>query len=426
MLVIAHYMQRGFVFAKPPGFDTDGENQLQELVQKLKESLSLTLVHFYPLAGRLVTQKKAENPSELAIYIDCNKSPGARFILASLDLTMDDILSTTYVPPILRSLFDHERSINYDGHTESLLTIQVTELIDGIFIGCSMNHMVGDGISLWHFLTSWSEIFKAEEKTSVISRPPAHDRLFPRGRHNPFLRLPLIYDHDDQVIINRDEADILPADMIREKIFHFSSETVRKLKAKVNAERNATEISSLQAVSAHLWRCITRARNFPSDRKTSFVMVANARSKSVPPVPEDYFGNYLRAAIATAGCGELLEHGLGWAAWLLHQEVINQTGYGISHEQMESWLQSAILSGSDAPDPSRLLLAGSPRFNVYGIDFGLGIPVAVRTGSADKFDGKMVVSPGVEGGGSMDFEICLLPHIMTSLESDKEFMETVS
>nr|XP_027102870.1 protein ENHANCED PSEUDOMONAS SUSCEPTIBILTY 1-like [Coffea arabica] len=335
MLVIANYMQRGFVFAKPPGFDTDDENQLQELVQKLKESLSLTLVHFYPLAGRLVTQKK-------------------------------------------------------------------------------------------RCLTSWSEIFKAEGKTSVISRLPVHDRLFPRGRHNPFLRLPLIYDHDDQVIINRDEADILPADMIREKIFHFSSETVRKLKAKVNAERNATEISSLQTVSAHLWRCITRARNFPSDRKTSFVMVANARSKSVPPVPEDYFGNYLRAAIATAGCGELLEHGLGWAAWLLHQEVINQIGYIISQEQMESWLQSAILSGSDAPDPSRLLLAGSPRFNVYGIDFGLGIPLAVRTGRADKFDGKMVVSPGVEGGGSMDFEICLLPHIMTSLESDKEFMETVS
>ncbi|XP_027102872.1 uncharacterized acetyltransferase At3g50280-like [Coffea arabica] len=463
--VFMHYMQKGFVFAKSLAFDTD-ENQIQEFVQKLKESLSITLVHFYPLAGRLATQKKEENPSDLAFYIDCSKGPGARFIHASLDLTIDDITSPTDIPRIVGSLFDHGRSVNYAGHTKSLLTIQITELIDGIFIGCSMNHMVGDGTSLWHFLDSWSEIFKAEGRTSAISRPPVHDRWFPRGPHDPFLRLPFIHHDDHQVIISRDKAntwldaitavsrtpahDGLPSqgqhdpllshllrarddqviisiddgdnDTIRERIFHFSSESVAKIKAKANAERNTNEISSLQALSAHLWRCITRARNFPLDRQTAFFTIMNVRSRLVPPMSQDCFGNYLEPAMATTGCGELLEQGLGWAAWLLHQAVINH-----SNEWINSWLQTPILPRrADEPDPNTVLLGGSPRFNMYGTEFGLGKPVAIRNGSGNKFDGKLIVSPGAEGGGSMDFEICLVPHAMTSLECDREFMETVS
>ena len=94
ILVSAQYMQKGLLFAKPPGFDMD---QFGELVQKIKESPSLTLVHFYPLAGRLAALKKEES-THLTIYIDCNKGSGARFIHASLDLTIDDILSPKYVP----------------------------------------------------------------------------------------------------------------------------------------------------------------------------------------------------------------------------------------------------------------------------------------------------------------------------------------
>ncbi|KAG5547302.1 hypothetical protein RHGRI_013098 [Rhododendron griersonianum] len=54
----------------------------------------------------------------------------------------------------------------------SLLSIQVTELIDGIFIGCSTNHAVIDGTSYWHFFKILSNTFSTEEKNPEISRPP--------------------------------------------------------------------------------------------------------------------------------------------------------------------------------------------------------------------------------------------------------------
>ena len=209
--------------------------------------------------------------------------------------------------------------------------------------------MVVDGTSLWHFLNSWSEIFKAEGRTSVISRPPIHDhRLFSQGRYIPFSSLPLIDDQHGQVIISRDEADKAPEAMIRERIFHFSSESVAMLKAKANVECNTTEISSSQALSAHLRRCITRARNFWSDQKTIFCIVRNARSWSVPPKSHDCFYDYLQAVTKKADSGELLEWSLWWAAWLLHHAVINQTS--ASHERIESLVQSGELP-RDARNP---------------------------------------------------------------------------
>ncbi|RVX00021.1 BAHD acyltransferase DCR [Vitis vinifera] len=72
------------------------------------------------------------------------------------------------------------------------------------------------------------------------------------------------------------------------------------------------------------------------------------------------------------------------------------------------------------------MMGSSPRFNKYGIEFGLGKGLAVRSGYAHKFDGKVSCYPGREGGGSIDLEVCLPPNSMSALESNQEFMEAVS
>nr|KYP72357.1 putative acetyltransferase At3g50280 family [Cajanus cajan] len=76
--------------------------------------------------------------------------------------------------------------------------------------------------------------------------------------------------------------------------------------------------------------------------------------------------------------------------------------------------------------PYCVLISSSPRFNMYGNEFGMGKALAVRSGYANKFDGKVTSYPGREGGGSIDLEVCLLPHTMSELESDMEFMNAVS
>ena len=89
-------------------------------------------------------------------------------------MTISEILSPIDVPLVVRSFFDHDRALNDDGHTMPLLSIQITELKDGIFVGCSMNHSIVDGTSYWHFFNSWSEIFQAEGNYISLSHPPIH------------------------------------------------------------------------------------------------------------------------------------------------------------------------------------------------------------------------------------------------------------
>jgi hypothetical protein len=72
------------------------------------------------------------------------------------------------------------------------------------------------------------------------------------------------------------------------------------------------------------------------------------------------------------------------------------------------------------------MMGSSPRFNMYGNEFGMGKAVTIRSGYAHKFDGKVSSFPGYEGGGSIDLEVCLPPDFMSALESDEEFMDAAT
>lgn len=135
---------------------------------------------------------------------------------------------------MFQKLFSHfliTKAINHDGHTMSLLSIQVTELLDGVFIGCSMNHSIGD-ISYWNFFNTFSQIFQFQNGVYVplpvpISHQPINNRWFPEG-YGPIINLP--FKHHNE-FIHRFESPKL-----RERIFHFSAESIAKLKAKANKE----------------------------------------------------------------------------------------------------------------------------------------------------------------------------------------------
>ncbi|KAG5048158.1 hypothetical protein AAZV13_04G037500 [Glycine max] len=414
-MLSAHYIQKGLLFKKPSSPLVSHNNFIENLLQKLKHSLSLTLFHFYPLAGRLVTHQ-THDPPFYAVFVDCNNSDGARFIHATLDMTISDILSPVDVPPIVQSLFDHHKAVNHDGHTMPLLSVQVTEFVDGVFIGCSMNHTLGDGTSYWNFFNTWSQIFQVQghEHDVPISHPPIHNRWFPEGC-GPLINLPFKH-HDD--FINRYETPLL-----RERIFHFSAESIAKLKAKANSECNTTKISSFQSLSALVWRCITRARRLPYDQRTSCKLSANNRTRMEPPLPQEYFGNSIYTLNAgTATSGKLLENGIGWAAWKLHKSVVNHNDRAVL-ETLKEWLESPLIYDLGRYfDPYCVMMGSSPRFNMYGNEFGMGKAVALRSGYANKFDGKVTSYPGHEGGGSVDLEVCLSPAVMSALESDEEFM----
>ncbi|KAE8022701.1 hypothetical protein FH972_008482 [Carpinus fangiana] len=81
----------------------------------------------------------------------------------------------------------------------------------------------------------------------------------------------------------------------------------------------------------------------------------------------------------TTTAGDLLEHGLGWAAWQINEMIASQKAEEIKK----------------------------------------GRPLAVRSGVGNKFDGKLTVFPGPEEG-SIDFEACLSPETLLAMADDAE------
>ncbi|KAE8697017.1 HXXXD-type acyl-transferase family protein [Hibiscus syriacus] len=226
-LLLLGPIQKGLLFPKPKPSNA--------FLHRLKASLSTTLHHFPPLAGRLATIKLDDET--VSFFIDCN-NVGALFIHAKADgVTVSNIVESVYVPSIVHSFFPLNGMTNYDGIFEPLLGVQVTELADGIFIGVTINHSVVDGISFWHFINSWSEISRAYLLKQI---------------------------HD---------GDQLTQPPLRERVFHFSKQSIAKLKEKANTEAGTNNISSLQALTSHLWRSIMRNRRLSSEEEMSYYLV---------------------------------------------------------------------------------------------------------------------------------------------------------
>jgi len=416
-MLSAHPIQKGLLFSNlPPAQSIDC------IIDSLKSSLSVALSHFYPLAGRLVTKQVLDNNnnnevSGLHVSIDCNNQ-GAEFIYAVANtLTVAGVLAPSHdVPSFVQSLFPLNGAINNDGHYLPLLAVQLTQLSDGVFVACCFNHVVGDGTSYWHFFNAWAEIARSMEGGFTISRPPVHDRWFIDGETPP---VTLPFSHADEYI----ERFIPPP--LREKIFHLSSDSLAQLKAKANKECGTNTISSFQALSSLLWRSITRARGLSPDQKTSCRLAIQNRARLQPPLSPDYFGNSIYAMATTTTAGELMAHGLGWAALLLHQSVATHNDNAI-RGLVRKYHEKPVVYPLSGFDKYSVMMGSSPRFDMYGCDFGWGKAVALRSGPANKFDGKVSSYPGWEGGGSVDLEVCLLPQYMASLVVDEEFMAAVS
>ncbi|RZC54690.1 hypothetical protein C5167_013551 [Papaver somniferum] len=424
-LLVPAYIQRGLLFTKPKLGDSE---TICNIISNLKTSLSQKLDHFYPLAGRLAIDRH-DDDGTTSVYINCN-STGAELIHAVAEhITVADILEPIYVPSLVESSFFSLNGVmNYDGLVKPLLSVQVTELNDGIFIGCSMNHVVCDGTSFWHFMNSWSEISRSAVggKSSIrtISRLPILERCFLNNADCP-IRLPFSIDDE-----RFRESHVFPTIRYEYEVrfYHFTRETVAMFKAKADADIGPTNgrcISSLQALLAHFWVAVTRARNLDPNAETSYCILVGNRTRLVPPLPQEYFGNSVNFYVATTKVGELLEKGHGWGALLLNQGIMSRDDAAI-RRSWDSWVQkpafpdrAAIFQGTT------LLSGGSPRFDMYGNDFGWGKPIAVRSGMANKSDGKISVIPGLVEG-SLCVEACLSPKTLMAMENETEFVNTIS
>ncbi|KAE8717396.1 hypothetical protein F3Y22_tig00110050pilonHSYRG00187 [Hibiscus syriacus] len=154
-------------------------------------------------------------------------------------------------------------------------------------------------------------------------------------------------------------------------------------------------------------------------------MAVNCRHRLDPKLNQYYFGNAIQSIPNYAPAGELLANDLSWGANLLHKSVVAHDNETV-HHGVEEWERQPRLFPLGNADGASITMGSSPRFPMYNNDFGWGKPLAVRSGRANKFDGKISAFPGREENGSVDLEVVLSPETMAGLENDAEIMQYVS
>ncbi|MDF5581111.1 acyltransferase, partial [Vibrio parahaemolyticus] len=152
-------------------------------------------------------------------------------------------------------------------------------------MGLAFNHAVLDGTATWQFMTSWAEICSGSPSTSA---PPFLDRTKAR---NTRVKLDLSLPEPNGPPTSNGEAK--PAPALREKIFKFSESAIDKIKSTVNENPpsdGSKPFSTFQALSSHVWRHVSHARNLKPEDYTVFTVFADCRKRVDPPMPETYFG----------------------------------------------------------------------------------------------------------------------------------------
>uniref|UniRef100_A0A0D9ZJN9 Acetyltransferase n=1 Tax=Oryza glumipatula TaxID=40148 RepID=A0A0D9ZJN9_9ORYZ len=344
-MITGDYVQKGVVLPKPPG---RGEHVVEHLVS----SFARALARFYPLASRLAVAD-ADTPSSTA-----------------------DIADSLYVPRVVWSFFPLNGMLGTDAAVEPrrpVLAAQVTELADGMFIAMSLNHGVADGFTFWHLFRTWSEINRRRSGDNadleLSTPPPVFDRWFVDGIPAP---IPLPFAKLEDMVRRPLYTPV------EECFLHFSAESVRTLKEKANAEMAGgggaatAAISSLQSVVAHIWRAVCRARRLAPELETRHGLSVGLRAR-VKEVPQEYMGNTVVGAVARATAGELLGRGLGWAAWLLNRAVASAGDEANVRRMLPAWPETPrFVTVASLQNAGVVVISGSPRFDVFGNDFGWG------------------------------------------------------
>ncbi|XP_051191461.1 anthocyanin 5-aromatic acyltransferase [Lolium perenne] len=381
-------VRRVFLYRSPPSL-----LPFTDVVAALRSSLERVLPAFHPFAGVLTSSPDSQ---ELSIVLpDGEGACSVALIEAETDLEFDRLVEE-YDEEALRQLAP---DIRRDELPAPVMAAQVTEFVGGVAVGVAVHHSAADGRGLWRFLEMWSAaaagVMEGQVWPVLVGPEPLHDRRLVR------------FDGDDDLarLFLRQLAPDFPRvapkqDAARERerclsrrTFTFAASAVQRLKQRLaGAVNTCMPPSTFAAMAAHGWVSIARARGFTDNALVFAVFLADCRAHMSPPVPGAYVGNCLALCTASLSGWQLAGPDGPPMALLAIQEAVAEVKRDPLGDRVRWCTKFAAI-----PPGRAVILAGSPWFPAYGVDFGLGRPARVELASMNH-DGEMVLVAGRERG----------------------------
>ncbi|XVF14409.1 hypothetical protein REPUB_Repub09cG0056400 [Reevesia pubescens] len=393
------------------------------ILPKLKHSLSLTLLHYLPHAGSL--RWPSNSPKPIIIY---TPNDGVSVTVAESNSNFS-IVSGNEIHEALE-LHSLVPQLMVTDDVAPIIALQITLFpSQGFCIGITAHHAVLDGKSSAMFIKSWAYLCKqanTENSSLPAELTPFYDRSVikdPTGLDLFCLNQWLAFSSSDSdphrrsLIIIQNTRDV-PDDLVR-ATFNLTREDIKKLREKVLSKLDKEKplhLSSFVVTLAYVSTCLIKASGGESDRVVCYGFAADGRSRLDPPIPENYFGNCVSGSLAVVNARNFMdENGFAFAAELVSDLVKELKIKGILGEAEK--LLTKILNLIKEPGKQMISVAGSPRFGVYGVDFGWGRPSKVEIVSIDR-GGAVSLAESRDGSGGIEIGLALNKHemeIFTSL-----------
>ncbi|KAI3940194.1 hypothetical protein MKW92_019691 [Papaver armeniacum] len=301
--------------------DEGGENMIFSVASRhrcdvLKKSLAETLTRYYPLAGRVKDEKSVECNDEGVDYIEAKVvgiSVSQVIQLAKSDIgVMEPFLP--YEPyGVTGSAF---RRAGMHSNSKALLKIQVNVFDCGGMVIClSYSHKIADASSFANFVKDWaatarggSDTHDDELKVAVADKPCyIFSSIFPPASFS------------DQKEKDTAEVQIVPdrTDILTKR-FVFKDSSIAKLKKKCihvstnngsdhqvdnqepNVQQLPHDLNHLRSKVKQFDDAISRVNVVSDPKQVQYVasFAINLRTRTIPPLPANSFGNMTDNAFA--------------------------------------------------------------------------------------------------------------------------------
>ncbi|WRX17767.1 hypothetical protein QQP08_010254, partial [Theobroma cacao] len=232
---------------------------------QLKESLSKTLTHFYPFAGRVRDSFTIECKDEGVIYIEAQ---------VACDITRDGSAAAILPCDLGETLPESS------ARDQVMLAIQVNFFAcGGMAICASVSHVVADASAAASFVKSWAAIACGADRIDGVIYDCAS--LFPPQDLSDYWK-----------DVSKNLNMLTPEGNLVTKRFLFDGANIAALRKKIGNGQCFYHPSRFEAVSALIWSAMIATATKNNDQTFARASVTvNLRRRMNPPLPQQCIGN---------------------------------------------------------------------------------------------------------------------------------------
>ncbi|KAL5751642.1 hypothetical protein ACOSQ2_022149 [Xanthoceras sorbifolium] len=362
---------------------------------RLKKSLSDTLTHYYPLAGRVKDH----------LSVDCDDN-GVSYVEARVAGDMSNVFKQPEIDPEEQLIPCNQQEMLKD---QSILSVQVTHFgCGGVAICLLFRHVIVDASSAANFIKTWAAIANCggNDDDVVIIKDVVFDctSIFPPQVHSG---LSTTSGGDGA------RAILLSSSETIKKRFIVEGSKISALQDEIG---NGT--TRFEAVFALMWGAITAAKREGDDFVAAIPV--NLRKRMNPPIPEQCIGNICTIIQTNWPTEETTNYSSLTSK--VHELVSMVNGDYVKKAYPNGWILYRVTNGAAGRDTrrSRLFMISSwCSLPLYKIDFGWGNPMLVApVGKLNSGDNIVVGLMDTSDGAGIEAWVFMSKEEMAKFEQD--------